>query len=179
MTVTDQMNLFDAQGLDVFTTSSNVMQAVEELATSGGVEVRGAIFTRPEVVDFILDLIGYKSASALQNYRILEPSFGDGDFLCPILDRLLDSLNQQKIEPTFENLNHCIRAVELHRETFLATKQKVFEKLRGRIPEHTAERLVNVWLIQGDFLIEPLIANFDFVAGNPPYVRQELIPAPY
>ena len=178
MPITDQMNLFEAQGLDVFTPSSSVVQAVEDLATSGGVEARGAIFTRPVVVDFILDLIGYKPELDLQNYRILEPSFGGGDFLCPIVDRLLASLNRQKIKPTFENLSDCLRAVELHRETFLTTKQMVFENLRDRIPEHTSERLVNAWLIQGDFLIESLKANFDFVAGNPPYVRQELIPAP-
>lgn len=178
MPITDQMNLFEAQGLDVFAPSSSVVQAVEDLATSGGVEARGAIFTRPVVVDFILDLIGYKPELDLKNCRILEPSFGGGDFLCPIVDRLLASLKRQKIEPTFENLSDCLRAVELHRDTFLTTKQMLFEKLSDRIPEHIAERLVNAWLIQGDFLIESLKANFDFVAGNPPYVRQELIPAP-
>ena len=38
-----------------------VTAAVEELANAGGVEERGAIFTRREVVDFILDLTGYSS----------------------------------------------------------------------------------------------------------------------
>ena len=33
-----------------------VMAATEALATEGGLEARGAIFTRSEVVDFILDL---------------------------------------------------------------------------------------------------------------------------
>ncbi|EQD80799.1 hypothetical protein B1A_00505, partial [mine drainage metagenome] len=32
--------------------------AVDMLANAGGVEERGAIFTRREVVDFILDLCG-------------------------------------------------------------------------------------------------------------------------
>lgn len=36
-----------------------VMAATEALATEGGLEARGAIFTRSEVVDFILDLAGY------------------------------------------------------------------------------------------------------------------------
>lgn len=35
-----------------------VSAATEVLATEGGLEARGAIFTRPEVVDFILDLAG-------------------------------------------------------------------------------------------------------------------------
>lgn len=49
---------------------------------------------------------------------------------------------------------------------------------QGDVPENIAERLVNEWLAQGDFLLEPFATDFDFVAGNPPYVRQELIPAP-
>ena len=32
--------------------------------------------------------------------------------------------------------------------------------------------------MQGDFLLAPLEGQFNFVVGNPPYVRQELIPAP-
>jgi hypothetical protein len=37
---------------------------------------------------------------------------------------------------------------------------------------------VDRWLVQGDFLLVPLEGRFDFVVGNPPYVRQELIPGP-
>jgi hypothetical protein len=39
-----------------------------------------------------------------------------------------------------------------------------------------ANQLADVWLVQGDFLLAPLEGHFDFVVGNPPYVRQELIP---
>jgi len=39
--------------------SSNVAAALEALATENGAEARGAIFTRAEVVEFILDLVGY------------------------------------------------------------------------------------------------------------------------
>ncbi|WP_193668209.1 hypothetical protein [Paracoccus kondratievae] len=35
-----------------------VTEAVEKLATEGGIEERGAIYTKREVVDFILDLAG-------------------------------------------------------------------------------------------------------------------------
>ena len=43
-----------------------VMAAAEALATEGGLEARGAIFTRSEVVDFILDLAGYTEDQPLQ-----------------------------------------------------------------------------------------------------------------
>jgi hypothetical protein len=44
-----------------------VTTAVETLATQGGQEARGAIFTRCEVVDFILDLVGYTEDQPLYN----------------------------------------------------------------------------------------------------------------
>ena len=66
-----------------------VTEAVERLAIASGLEERGAIYTKREVVDFILDLVGYEADKPLTTYRILEPSFGDGDFIHPILDRLL------------------------------------------------------------------------------------------
>ena len=47
----------------------------------GGLEARVAIFTRSEVVDFILDLAGYTEDQPLHEKRLLEPSFGGGDFL--------------------------------------------------------------------------------------------------
>ena len=47
-----------------------VTAAVEELANAGGVEERGAIYTRREVVDFILDLTGYRSDRPLHDIRI-------------------------------------------------------------------------------------------------------------
>lgn len=52
---------------------------------------RGAIFTRSEVVDFILDLAGYTEDQLLHEKRLLEPSFGGGDFLLPIIQRLLSA----------------------------------------------------------------------------------------
>ncbi len=50
---------------------------------------RGAIFTRHEVVAFILDLVGYTSDRPLTELRLLEPAFGQGDFLFLALDQLL------------------------------------------------------------------------------------------
>ncbi|MDH4481303.1 MAG: Eco57I restriction-modification methylase domain-containing protein, partial [Rhodoferax sp.] len=37
-------------------------------------------------------------------------------------------------------------------------------------------RLMSAWLACSDFLLKPLRGSFDFVVGNPPYVRQERIP---
>ena len=158
--------------------SPKVSAAIETLASQGGIEARGAIFTRAEVVDFILDLIDYTENQPLYDKRLLEPSFGGGDFLLPVVDRLLATWRaSKKTKPVVDALGGSLRAVELHRETFAATRAGVIEriKLEGIAPR-TATALADCWLMQGDFLLNPPAGQFDFVVGNPPYVRQELIP---
>lgn len=173
-----QPTLFEGLNSSALAVEKNVADAVDVLAHANRDKSHGSIYTKREVVDFILDLLGYKATQPLFKKRILEPSFGGGDFILPIIDRLIESIHEYKVEPTFENLSHCIRAVELHEMTFRQTRQKVFDRLKTTFPKYIAERLIDQWLVQGDFLLTPFSADFDFVAGNPPYVRQELIPAP-
>lgn len=161
-------------------TQRSVTAATEALASQGGIEARGAFFTRSEVVDFILDLAGYTEDQPLHKKRLLEPSFGGGDFLLPIVSRLLTAWRAAKSAgAVLDDLGDAIRAVELHRETFHSTHAAVIALLRREgLPIRTAMALADRWLTQGDFLLAPLDGQFDFVVGNPPYVRQELIPAP-
>lgn len=58
---------------------------------------RGGIYTKREVVDFILDLVGYEETVDLTAFRMLEPSCGAGDFLIPIVERLLSSASRKGI----------------------------------------------------------------------------------
>lgn len=157
-----------------------VMAATEALATEGGLEAQGAIFTRSEVVDFILDLAGYTEDQPLHEKRLLEPSFGGGDFLLPIIQRLLSAWRAARPNGTaVDDLGDAIRAVELHHDTFRSTYAAVVALLkREGLSANAATALADRWLSQGDFLLAPLEGQFDFVVGNPPYVRPELIPAP-
>lgn len=160
--------------------SPNVVAAIEKLSIAEGAESRGAVFTRTEVVEFILDLVGYTKDKPLHTKRLLEPSFGGGDFLLPIVGRLLTSWHTVKGNgAALDDLKDAIRAVELHRETFDSTYAAVVALLlREGQPLMTASALADCWLYQGDYLLAPLDGQFDFVVGNPPYVRQEQIPAP-
>lgn len=153
--------------------------ASEALAVYSGSESRGAIFTRLEVVDFILDLAGYTEDQPLYKKRLLEPAFGGGDFLLCIVSRLLTAWRAaQGAKSALSDLGDAIRAVELHRETFDSTYAKVVALLlREGLTTKTATALADRWLYQGDFLLAPIDGQFDFVVGNPPYVRQELIPS--
>jgi hypothetical protein len=158
--------------------SPEMTAAIEKLSTSVSSESRGAIFTRLEVVEFILDLVGYTTDQPLHQKRILEPSFGRGDFLLPIVSRLLAAWKtSKKTDQTLNELKDAIRAVELHSATFQTTRQAVIALLiKEKFTTTIATELVDRWLSQADFLLAPLASQFDFVVGNPPYVRQELIP---
>ncbi|MES9904106.1 MAG: Eco57I restriction-modification methylase domain-containing protein [Sedimenticola sp.] len=161
-------------------TSPKVQAAIEQLALNAEADSRGAVFTRREVVDFILDLAGYTDDQPLYGKRLLEPSFGGGDFLLPIIERLLNAWRAARSNGTaLDELGDAIRAVELHHDTFRSTYAAVVVLLtREGMAAKTAAALAGRWLSQGDFLLAPLEGEFDFVVGNPPYVRQELIPAP-
>jgi hypothetical protein len=152
-----------------------VTLAVNALS-SAGIEQRGAVFTRKEVVEFILDLAGYTPSRPLAEMRLLEPSFGGGDFLIAAIDRLLQAwVNAGRPEP-YHSLANAIRAVELHRHSFENTSGAVISHLvTAGIARPVAEGLADQWLLFGDFLLIDLDGHFDFVIGNPPYVRQELI----
>jgi len=147
--------------------------------SDAAVEKRGAIFTRREVVEFILDLAGYTPDRPLHRLRLLEPAFGDGDFLIPSIQRLLAAWNREKcahINPA-DDLSDAICGVELHTATYEKTRKRTVELLiAAGIPAHGARIICGRWLLHGDFLLTPLDGQFDAVVGNPPYVRQELIP---
>jgi len=146
---------------------------------SAGTEARGAIFTRREVVDFILDLAGYTDDQPLHRRRLLEPSMGHGDFLIPAIDRLLaayarETAGHGNIVP---DLAHALRAVELHRASYDNTRNQVLATLHAKgLTTADATALANAWLHHGDFLLTPLEPAFTDVIGNPPYIRQEMIP---
>lgn len=164
-----QLSLLDGPEIDA---------AVAGMAEAGA-ESRGAVFTRREVVDFILDLAGYTIDKPLHRARVLEPSMGQGDFLTPVIDRLFEAYERQatKKSDIVKDLGDCIVAVELHRASFEDTRALVTSALRDKgLTGSQSAALCKRWLRQGDFLLLPLEPDFTHVIGNPPYVRQELIP---
>jgi hypothetical protein len=149
--------------------------AVEALSNAG-IEERGAVFTKPEVVAFLLDLVGYTSDQPLTDRRLLEPACGEGDFLLPALDRLLLAWGRTGQTDPYPALKDALRAVELHRTSHAIVRSKVLARLEVEgFTSSTCRALADAWLIFGDFLLIPLDMTFDAVVGNPPYVRPELI----
>ncbi len=160
---------------DLFEPADLLSGAVELLSCSDAGE-RGAVFTRREVVEFILDLTGYTSDKDLWNLRILETSFGLGDFLEVVIGRLVESWKRSG-NGNILQLENAITGVEVHRATFAKTSDRLREQLKAAgISNFESARLVQTWLHCEDFLLKRVSGEFDVVAGNPPYLRQEMIP---
>ena len=159
--------------------SCPIKRAVETMAETG-TKNRGAIYTRREIVDFILDLIGYTSDRPLYMMHLLEPSFGEGDFLIPVVERLFKSWQQRKAGVKGDIVSHlkdAIRAVELHKSSFNASRDRLFALLtKEGLSDKQSKVLAAAWLIRGDFLLTSFSKPFTHVVGNPPYIRQELLP---
>lgn len=157
----------------------DVSEAVRQFSTASTSE-RGAVFTRREVVDFILDLAGYTEDRPLAAMRLLEPSAGHADFLLPIIQRLVRSYVKHggDLVDAAQDLAPALLAFEVNAESLTTARAAVVAELvKLRIKKAAAETLARRWLVCADFLLAPLPGAFDFVVGNPPYVRQELIPA--
>lgn len=181
MSNTEKTSMDKCCNVSFFKSNCSIRKAVAKLSTTSEAEDRGAVYTRFEVVEFILDLIGYKPDKRLFEARVLEPSFGNGCFLLQIVDRLIVSWrnHQNSTSSPVEALKDSVRAVELHLETFYKTKKVIVKKLIGHgISNRDANQLVEAWLIQGDFLLEEKVEPYEYIVGNPPYLRQEAIPAP-
>jgi len=180
-----QPSLFDLPNAPALPFSQAVTDAVATLAGDAGTLERGAIYTRQEVVEFMLDLIGYVPTAPLHQKQALEPSFGGGDFLLPMTSRLLKAWRAHKGDEgsaessVIDVLGNALCAVELHRDSFEKTRDDVIQLLcEDGLSEFTSTALADRWLMQGDFLLQAPNRRFDYVVGNPPYVRQEMIPVP-
>jgi len=138
---------------------------------------RGAIYTRRETVDFILDLVGYTVGRPLHRHTLLEPSFGTGDFLVRAVERLLSAYPAaQGTATAVSDLRGAIVGIEIDPAAAAVTVGRLTDLLcRFGFDREQICELLGTWLKSSDFLLADIRTRFDFVVGNPPYVRQELI----
>ncbi len=133
----------------------------------------GEIFTRPWVVELILDLVDYSPNLDLAEKTIVEPSCGTGVFLEQIVYRLSKSL--KKHNRSLLSASKSIMAwdlIEGNSEASRKLVQKVLVNEGWDKVESSA--IAATWVRTGDFLEQPqAIQIADYVVGNPPYVRLE------
>lgn len=142
----------------------------------------GAVFTKPEVVSLILDLAGYRVGEVrLGALRLLEPSCGDGAFLKEIISRLIQSeASCASSAGWFDDvLLNAVRAVDVDEKSLRCARELIRVQLaEAGCPLNRSAELAEAWTARTDFLLSDWSAPFDFVVGNPPYVRIEAIAKP-
>ena len=135
------------------------------LRRSGG--QHGDVFTSPEVVSYMLDLVGYTANKDLSKTSILEPSCGEGEFVIEIVRRLWESSRRFGFDGKTAFLSNVF--------AYDIDEAKI-TSCCGRIEELGLSFPLDGNIRQSDFLTAD-IRSFDIVVGNPPYIRYEQIPA--
>ncbi len=139
------------------------------------VEAKGVVFTKRWVVELLLDLCGYSSATNLVDALAVEPSAGDGAFLGPMVERLVESCRNHG-RPLSECRNSLI-AYELNEESATRARTVAESTLISRgVRRPLAKQLAEAWVLSRDYLFDASDRQADFIIGNPPYVRLEDIP---
>lgn len=146
------------------------------VVSNKGAEPRGVVYTKPWVVDLILDLANYRPEYDLAARYVVEPSAGEGAFLVPIVRRLLAS-----IELHGRNLSHirsAIHAFEVDEEAAVrAISQLNNELTQWGASTAEANEIAQGWVTVGDYLLQSQThRKADLVVGNPPYIRYDDLP---
>jgi adenine-specific DNA methylase len=153
---------------------TNELLAPESIAWEQSEAEKGQVYTRPEVVEFMLTAIGLNEDEDFKHIRILEPSCGEGEFVVAIVKRLL-SCQQKRL--SVNELATKLLAVDLVTQSTEVAKQSVVKILEGKgYSKIEIDFLINQWFLSADFLLADISPNFTHVIGNPPYVRVENIP---
>lgn len=138
-------------------------------------EVTGEVFTRPEVVAYMLDSVRYCGRfKSLVGLRVLEPSCGDGAFALPLVDAWLS----EKPDFASADAESFLRACDISTSNIEKLRETVRERLvAAGCTSARANALLSKWLVCGDFLLQEFNDKFDIVIGNPPYIRFDDISA--
>lgn len=129
----------------------------------------GQIFTPLHIVEKILDEAGFVGKATLRK-KIMEPSFGDGVFLEVILRRMitaarLEGIPNKKLEKMLKN---SIYGIEIDPIVYA----KTIIRLNAIMLEKGLTTAL-AWKLEATDALpyNKNFGKFDFVFGNPPYIR--------
>jgi hypothetical protein len=131
-------------------------------------KLTGTVYTPIEIVKLILDRCGYKGETILGK-TILDPSCGDGRFLCEIVARIIKSSPKKDLK---KNLG-CIYGWEIQKDAL--------DKCRANLDSLVEPLGLKIkWNLELGDALRHIEDNrslfgqkmvFDFIVGNPPYIR--------
>ncbi len=149
---------------------------IEPLSPLGRAHIReknGVVYTKPWVVELVLDLAGYRPEIDLAADFAVEPAAGDGAFLVAMARRLVESC--QRHGRSILDAEASILAYELDDESATSARGTVSNTLVALgVSRQDANRVVAGWVRTGDYLLDaPALPHANYVIGNPPYIRLE------
>lgn len=207
------LNRFNLQEID-----SDIIGMVYGRYVEEGKHEQGRYFTPKEVVEYILDAIGYKSNNPdIRDQKLLDPAGGSGSFLVHAARRLINSYRSSRtntipveyVPAIIQKVKDCLFCLDINPfACYLAETNLLIQvvdllkqaKEVGKLQECTIDRF-NVY--NTDSLLLPklqeirtpllnpildlelstvaqiktktgkFIDGFDFVVGNPPYVKAD------
>jgi hypothetical protein len=138
-------------------------------------EPKGVVYTKRWVVELLLDLANYRPEKNLVDAVAVEPAAGDGAFLGPMIERLVESC--RRLGRPLSDCRDSLVAYELDDVSADRARAIAMAILTDHgATRSLAETLAAAWVRTGDYLVEAPTIVADFVIGNPPYVRLEEIP---
>jgi len=130
----------------------------------------GQVYTPEWIVDLILDNSGY-TGDAVLHKKIIEPSFGDGVFLLQILKRIIVEAKVQKL--TLDEIKLTIQnnvyGIEIDNHEYNKCLDNIENLLKNELG--ISFPLLNLYNEDTLDKYEEFGTQFDFVVGNPPYIR--------
>lgn len=147
----------------------------------------GDVYTPKNIVEFILDSIGYTPDDEIENQNIIDLSCGTGSFVREIVRRLRERLINSGLDPsTPSDANEIITtavgnvyAADLNALAIWRTAQVMIDELMTEFETLGAGNPIQeLNFYNTDSLLPEFefgTRGFDFVVGNPPYIRNNEI----
>lgn len=135
---------------------------------------KGQIYTKSNVVDFMISLLGLNQLNFTCDTKILEPSCGEGEFVAGLAEAIIKSGCRD-----VNLISGLVTAIDLVENSVKTAKERIkniFLEYNFSIREST--QIVDSWFFVGDFLLMDIPNAYSHIIGNPPYVRIENIPKP-
>lgn len=134
-------------------------------------KLTGQIFTPFFIVDKILDDIGYTSADILGK-KIIDPACGDGRFLIKIVERIIKYSPKEKLLENLQNvfgwdIDGIAINQAINKLNNIVTPLNIIVNWNIK----TVNSLHKANIQQDLFSTKEPVPKFDFIVGNPPYIR--------
>ena len=127
----------------------------------------GQVFTPPMIVSLILSQVGYEGENVLTK-KIMEPSFGDGAFLVYIIDIIASQTKSPELA----------KEIILNNVFGIEKDPILYQKAMKNIQEVLDFHHITDIDLSSNLICENTLScykqfrgMFDYVVGNPPYVR--------